>query len=88
MQERFDKLIYGIRKISVSLSFLNWFKNEIIFLSYLWINVGNDKKSFHINLLNLSWIINCLFLRNMESLRADPISELMLGRYLFYLEFS
>ena len=28
-------------KISISLSFLNWIKNEMIFLSYLWINVGN-----------------------------------------------
>ena len=28
--------------ISVSLSFLNWIKNEMIFLSYmyLWINIG------------------------------------------------
>ena len=28
-------------KISVSLSFLNWIKNEMIFLSYLWINAAN-----------------------------------------------
>ena len=28
-------------RISVSLSFLNWIKNEMIFLSYLWINVAN-----------------------------------------------
>ena len=27
-------------EISVSLSILNWIKNEMIFLSYLWINVG------------------------------------------------
>ena len=84
-------------------------KNEMIFLSYLWINVGNInseirlkninseirlKKKNHfisrmrdylkftscqvphlmivlipyINLINLSWIIKCLFLRNMEPL--------------------
>ena len=24
-------------------SFLNWIKNKMIFLSYLWINVGNIK---------------------------------------------
>ena len=38
-------------KISVSLSFLNWINNEMIFLSYLWNNVATlfqryDKKSF------------------------------------------
>ena len=50
--ERFDKLIYsintiikcGIRqsvKFKLSLSFLNWIKNKMIFLSYLLIDVGN-----------------------------------------------
>ena len=28
-------------KISISLLFLNWIKNEMIFLLYLWIYVGN-----------------------------------------------
>ena len=28
-------------KISISLSFFNWIKKEMIFLWYLWINVGN-----------------------------------------------
>ena len=28
-------------KISISLSFLNWVRKEMIFLSYLWINVDN-----------------------------------------------
>ena len=27
-------------KISVSLLFLNWLKNEMVFLSYLWININ------------------------------------------------
>ena len=52
IQERFNKVIYAwylydhkmwhltACKISVSVSFLNWIKNETI-LSYLWINVAN-----------------------------------------------
>ena len=61
-------------KVSVSLLFLNWIKNEMIFLSYLWTNVVNFYLTFcdcinqYINLLNLSWIIKCLFLRHMEPL--------------------
>ena len=30
----------------------------------------------YINLLNLSWIIKCLFLRNMEPLTLDPKTKL------------
>ena len=45
-------------KMSVSLSFFNWIKNKMIFLSYmyLWNNVGNINsevryKSFHFDLV-------------------------------------
>ena len=82
-------------KISVRLSFLNWIKNEMIFIVSLPATFYRilsatliqryDKKSFHfknqrlteilqavlipyINQLNLSLIIKCLFLRNMEPL--------------------
>ena len=54
-------------KISVSLSFLNWIKNKMIFLSYLWINVANNVTHLmivlipYINLLNLSWIKLSIF---------------------------
>ena len=101
-QERFNKLCdhkmwhLTACKISFSLSFLNWNKNEMIIWSYLWIMLAiliqrYDNKSFnfknerlieiftgcqvthfmivlipHINLLNLSWVIKCLFLRDME----------------------
>ena len=46
-------------KISVSLSFFNWIKNETIFLSYLWINVGNinGNKLFHFKKERLTEIL-------------------------------
>ena len=62
IQERFNQLIYSINAIIKCgiwlpvkfqlVSFLNWIKNEVDFLSYLWINVGNTiseiwQKSFH-----------------------------------------
>ena len=40
-------------KILVSLSFLNWIKNELIFLSYLWINVGNINSEKNISFQEL-----------------------------------
>ena len=88
-------------KNSVSLSFLNWIKNEMIFdriSELMLVTLIRDmiKRSFrfknerlieilqavrchilclclyHIfNLLNLSWLIKCLFLRNMEPLRGS-----------------
>ena len=48
IQQRFDKSIYGINTIikwgiwqPVKFQLVNWIKTEMIFLSYLWINVGN-----------------------------------------------
>ena len=66
-------------KISVGMSFLNWIKNEMIFycISELMLAIlkfrdmikNHFKLIPYINLLNLSWIIKCLFLRNMEPLK-------------------
>ena len=53
-------------KISVSLSFLKWIKNELITLFYRIseLMLATLIQRYHIpyiNLLNLSWIIKCLF---------------------------
>ena len=58
-------------KISVGMSFLNWVKNEMIFycISELMLAIlkfrdmikNHFKLIPYINLLNLSWIIKCLF---------------------------
>ena len=56
-------------KIPVSLLFLNWIRNEINFLSYVWINVGNISQEISSDTSMTQWVNEpqtCVFSIKLE----------------------
>ena len=68
-------------KYSFSLAFLNWIKNEMIFLSYLWINVGNINSEIWQKII--SYFIQFKNEKLTEILQAVRCHILLLHEYLF-----